>query len=635
MTFSYLYCMYIKTVVKKNKSSKTKYTYLHLVENIRTPNGPRQRLICNLGNLDIDKEHYKELANCIEAMLTGQAELFSQNPTVSDYAGKAVSKIRKKKSRFQPSQKHDGQVSQKDIRSIDISSLDASQVRTIGPEYLCHKMWQSLDIDHCLTDCGISPNVLPLLQALVIGRAVSPGSERHTKEWADTQSAIYELIGEPLRNSLNSYYRGGDVLYQYKEVLEKHLCAQERDLFCLQEKICFFDLTNTHFEGEMKKNGKARFGRSKQKRNDCRLLTLALIIDEDGFIKHSKLYPGNQYEAHTLQTMLEELEKINPFQAKNGKPTVVMDAGIADKKNVAYLKQKEFHYIVVNKGKTPFTDSDIEDLTPLRVDKNGDATVSVKRFDDDDSDEVYILCKSQKRKMKEDGISSRQEALFVEQLKNTRNGLQKKGHTKKYAKIVEKIGRLREKYPKASKKYDVEVLTDRDAVKEVAKLQATNIVWQEKQFSPQDAQTINGCYVLRSDRIDLNDDEIWSVYVMLTSIEQAFKDMKSHLGLRPNFHQTQERGDAHMFISVLAYHLIHLIEYQLKKKGDTRSWHSIREILSTHSRLTVECSETDAEKVKGKIFLRLCSRSETSHSDIYEKLNLSTIPLRNKHYENL
>jgi len=621
--------MYIKRVNKSNKGKKKKYSYLHLVENIRTEKGPRQRLILNLGNLPIKQEKYKELANCIEAMLTGQTNLFSTNSSIRKYATHAVEKISHKNS-FIPSGNNQS-FQESDIRSIDINSIDAYNIRSIGPEYLCHTIWRKLKIDECLLEAHVSPQVLPLLESMVIGRAVSPGSELHTKEWADNNSAIYELTGEPLRHSLNSFYRGSDILFECKDALEGHLSSYEQDLFSLNERICFFDLTNTHFEGEMKKNSKASFGRSKQKRNDCKLLTLALVIDEEGFIKYSKLYPGNQYEAHTLSEMIEDLEKSRGIIGD--KPTVVIDAGIAHEENIDYLKVKRFHYIVVNRGKSPFTKADLLDMKPIVKAKSGEIRVSIKRHKDKESNEVYILCKSIQRERKEEGIRSRQEKLFVEQLQYTRDGLKVKGRVKGYVKIVEKVGRLREKYPKASKKFNIEVIAP-DQEKDISKLNAVDIKWTKRKPSP-DAKNLDGCYVLRSDRVELKDEEIWHIYAMLTKIEKAFKDMKSSLGLRPNFHQLEHRGDAHIFISVLAYHIIHAIEYQLTQKGDTRSWETIRQVLSTHSRLIIECTEYDGVKVKGKNFLRICSRPEPVHVEIYRKLGVNSVPLEKKYYENL
>ena len=140
---------------------------------------------------------------------------------------------------------------------------------------------------------------------------------------------------------------------------------------------------------------------------------------------------------------------------------------------------------------------------------------------------------------------------------------------------------------------------------------------------------LDGCYVLRTDRLDLTDKEIWETYVMLTRVESAFRSMKSSLGLRPNFHQNAERADAHMFISVLAYHILHTIEYRLRQGGDHRLWATVRAVLSTHQRLTIEYNVKEHKQVQ-RHHLRLCSNAEPEHKRIYENLGLSNVPLPRK-----
>jgi len=145
------------------------------------------------------------------------------------------------------------------------------------------------------------------------------------------------------------------------------------------------------------------------------------------------------------------------------------------------------------------------------------------------------------------------------------------------------IGRVREKYPRASKLYEVEVIPEDSLQKKT--IVAKDIVWKKK---PQydELSKFDGCYVLRTDRLDLSDKETWENYVMLTQIENAFRSMKSSLGLRLNFHQKEHRANTHMFISVLAYHILHSIEFKLRQRGDHRTWVTIRQVLSTHQRLT-------------------------------------------------
>jgi len=604
--------MYIKKVRKSNPNSKKVYEYLHLVENVRTEKGPRQRLVLNLGTLDVPPDQYKELANCIEAMLTGQQQIFPADPEIEKHAQKALQKIRSRQKDNPLKHQQDAP----EYQNVDISSLQAGEIRSLGPEYVCHSIWNELRFNDILMANNVSRHVLPLLEALVVGRLVSPGSERHTWHWAENRSAIYELTGTPLRPSLNSLYRAGDSLFDCKDALETNLALQETTLFSLPERMCLFDLTNTYFEGRASGNPKAQRGRSKEKRSDCKLLTLALVIDEQGFPKYSHLYPGNQAECKTLQQIIENLIRMRPNLAKDR--TVVIDAGIATKKNIAYLQEKQFHYIVVNRGKADFTVADTNQMEIIR--QTDEYTLEVKRHEKDG--QALLLCRSSARKNKDFGIRNRQECLFVERLQYYHDGLDKKGYTKNYAKVLEMIGRLREKYPQASKQYNVEVVAQDKPDK------ARAIIWKKRAQFDEIGQ-FDGCYVLRTDRLDMTDKEIWETYVMLTRVENAFRAMKSSLGLRPNFHQTADRADAHMFISVLAYHILHTIEYKLRRGGDHRCWATIRDILSTHNRLTMEYNVKNQSQIQ-RHHLRLCSNAEPEHKQIYQRLGLKEIPLTRK-----
>jgi transposase len=617
--------MYIKKVRKQNKGSKRIYDYLHLVENIRTEKGPRQRLILNLGALNIAEVQYKELANCIEGMLSGQQSLFSADRKIEKYARDAVRRILEKTSRDQaiPGARKAGISGvSSDYQMVDVSSFEAAEPRSIGPEHVCHEMWKRLGINDVLLSKGVSSRQLPLLEALVVGRLVAPGSERCTQRWAEGRSAIYELVGIPLRGSLNSFYRASDTLFKCKEELETHLAQCEAEMFSLPECMCFFDLTNTYLEGRALRNRKAKRGHSKEKRTDCKLLTLALIVDEQGFAKYSHLYPGNQHEPKTLSEMIESLVAARPNLARHR--TVIMDAGIATEEAIEYLRENRFHYIVVNRSKAGFTSADAEDMKVIAEDKSRDFRVEVARREE--SNETWLLCRSTGRLKKDTGIRHRQEEIFLERLAYFKAGLTMKNRTKKYTKIMEIIGRLREKYPRASKLYDVTVVPDKN--QEPEKTNAADIVWR-KRTRYDDNTGLEGCYVLRTDRTDLSDQEIWKTYVMLTRIEKAFRSLKSSLGLRPNFHQLEWRADAHMFISVLAYHILHTIEYQLRSHGDNRSWDTIRETLSTHQRLTIEYTVKEQDSIQ-RHHLRLCSRPEMEHQMIYQRLGLSDLPLSRK-----
>lgn len=618
--------MYIKRVKKQNPGKSKTYEYLHLVENVRTEKGPRQRLILNLGAIDVPPEKYKELANCIEAMLSGQQSLFSQDPTIESYARDAVRDIVKKRAEEQAvaATFDDKTDPRPNYQRIDAASIAVAEPRSLGPEYVCHSIWKELGIDDLLLSKGVSPHSLSIIETLVLGRLICPASERQTWQWAQHRSAVYELAGTPLKGSLNSFYRATDTVFLHKDAIEAHLSKREKEIFALPETLCLFDLTNTHFEGRALGNPKARFGRSKQKRSDCKLLTLALIVDDLGFVKYSHLYPGNQQETRTLAEMIESLVGLRPDLARSR--TVIMDAGIATKENLAWLRQNHFHYIVVNRGRSDFKPDDTAGMKVIR--KEETFTIEVKRKERDG--EVLLLCRSTGRIEKDRGIRSRQEQLFVERLAYYRNGLSKKGHTKRYPKVLELIGRLREKYPRASKAYEVEVVAEKEAVA-VKSLVARDIIWKKKSTFEQN-ESLDGCYVLRTDRTDLGDKEIWQTYMMLTRIERAFRSLKSSLGLRPNFHQIERRADAHLFISVLAYHILHIIEHRLRQHGDHRCWQTICQQLSTHQRLTVEYDVKERQEIR-RCHLRMCSRPEPEQTIIYNKLGLSGTPLGRQMYK--
>ena len=211
--------MYIKRVRKRNPGGEKDYEYLHLVENVRTEHGPRQRLLLNLGVLPLVPEDHKALANTIEGMLLGQANLLSPDLSIERYARNALQKLLARDAQSEAKKKaHAAQ-----YQLVDVASMQASTVRSLGAEYVGHRLWQALGFTHALVEAGCSRQWLPLCEALVVGRLVAPGSERYSWAWMQTRSAIFEFTGRPIRASLNALYRATDVLFSYKEALEKHL----------------------------------------------------------------------------------------------------------------------------------------------------------------------------------------------------------------------------------------------------------------------------------------------------------------------------------------------------------------------------------------------------------------------------
>jgi len=602
--------MFITTVPQKNKYGKKTYEYQHLLESIRTEKGPRQRFLLNLGKLTLPKEEWPLLAKRIEDLVRGQRNFFSGSAEIEKLASHYAQKfLRKYEAKYEESD-------EKKYELIDLDSLENHHVRTVGAEYVSLSYFKKLRIGQCLRECGFTEREVEVATLLIIGRMVSPGSERHIYHWGKNISALDDLLGTNFSElSLNTLYSVCDKIYENKDYIEKHFRQRERDLFGLREKIILYDLTNTFFEGLSGRNPKAKFGRSKEKRSDCRLLTLGLVIDGKGFPKTSKVFAGNQSEPKTLLEMIDTLREQDPTHSvekpeDSDKPTVVIDAGIATEENLSELKE-HYHYICVSRKKIidlPTSD----DFILIKEDKKNRVEAQLITH----NGEVFLYCKSSLKQKKEKSMQSRLEQLFEERLKQIAESVHKKGCTKNYQKVCERIGRLKEKYSRISRFYQITV-EEKNGL-------TSKITWQY--IKDQSDQKFSGSYYLRTDRTDLSEKQIWDIYTLLNEVEDTFRVMKSELQISPNYHQKEDRSDTHIFITVFAYHILHSIRTRLKQVGINYRWETIREWLSTHSRVTNRMRNKEGKT----IYIRKCSNPEYFHQTIYDALNLDYVPCKAK-----
>jgi len=601
--------MFIRKVPHKNKKTHKEYFTYKLVDSIRTERGPRQRDILNLGvNFDLPKEQWKDLANCIEQNITGQKSFIDYPKEIQKLARKYSRKIIREQASVM--EEDPG----RDYENIDINSVDNEDARTVGAEYVVYEIIKELGIDKKLRELGLSRNDAAASVGVIAGRMIVPGSERATHYWLRNLSALDELIGIDLSAlSLDRVYRVSDQLLRHKETLEDHLRRVEGKIFSLDEKIILYDLTNTFFEGSGSYNPKAHFGRSKEKRSDCPLVTLGLVLDMHGFPKKSRIFEGNVSEPKTLDMMIRGLVDRYNLEDSLIKPTVVLDAGIATEDNIKWLTDRQYSYIVVSRKKKKEVPSDVTMVTVKEDDRTNDIFVQAGLYKNQDTDELELYCHSIDKEKKEESIKTKFQQRLEAELVKARNALNLPNGTKQYHKVIERIGRLKEKYKLVSHYYDITVEKDTETDK------AKKINWSLKK-----TQKTSGVYCLRTNRRDLNEQQIWDIYTMLTDIEDAFRCMKSELGLRPIYHQKEHRCDGHIFITLLAYHLLHTIRFKLRQKGIRFCWSTIRKRLSTQVRITTTMKRQD-----GKIIhIRKSSKAEPSHQVIYDALNLTYQPGR-------
>ena len=599
--------MYIRrTTIKSRQTGEPYYTY-RLVESIREGKQVRQRTLLNLGrHFEVPREQWGALVQRIEHLVGGQQDLM---PAYLDARWEeAAQRYAAQLIRIQANVDESGSGTGADYHTVDVDSLELLRPRSVAIEHVALAALRQVGLDKQLQALGLNGPQRAAAIATLVARMAAPGSELATFSWLQHQSALGELIDyDFLGMELKGLYRISDQLLKHKTALEGFLYEQERTLFDFEEIITLYDLTNTYFEGTAQNNANAHLGKSKEKRSDCPLVTLALVLDASGFPKRSEIFAGNISEPKTLSMMLGRLTAGRTDNA----PTVVLDAGIATEENIAWLVQHGYRYLVVSRKRHREFDPD----GAVLIKEDGELMIRAQRRVNTDTGEVQLYCHSSARENKERGIAELFAKRFEEALEKLAEGLHKKGALKRYDKVLERLGRLREKYARAAQYYDVTVEHEESTAK------ATAITWQR--IKPI-AETLPGVYCLRTNETDWDESTLWRTYTMLTDLEAVFRSLKSELGLRPVFHRKTDRVSAHLFISVLAYHLVHTIRFQLKAAGIHLSWEGIRRELAGQDRVTVMLKRADGKT----IHIRKATRAEPRQQVIYDALGISDRPGR-------
>ena len=460
-------------------------------------------------------------------------------------------------------------------------------------------------LEEFLEGLGFNGRQRAVALGLIIGRMAQPGSERATWRWLCQRSGLGELLGVDFESlSLMRLYRVSDTLMAHREAIENHLFEQVTELFSLKHTVTLYDLTNTFFEGEAQGQPKARRGHSKEKRSDCPLLTLGLVLDGSGFVRRSEVFAGNADEDKTLAPMLAALQA--PRDA-----LVVMDAGIATEKNIAWLRDHGYRYLVVSRQRTRLFDPE----RATAIETRSHHKVHLHRVVDEDQGEVRLYGYSEARAKKEEGISRRFAERFEGALRKLHGGLSRPRTRKSFAHVWQRIGRIQEQSRGAAQHYQVDVVADPQSGK------ATAVTW-EHQPLPGTMLTHPGVYCLRTNVGDWDQQTLWRTYTMLTDLEAVFRSFKSELGLRPIFHSLQHRSDGHLFITVIAYQLVQIIRRRLAALGETASWTTLRRILKGQHRVTATFRRNDGRT----LHVRKATRAEPHQLKIYTALGLDPAP---------
>jgi len=596
-----------------------------LCQSYRIGDAPRHRTILNLGKLEglPDRREHKILADCIERIVYKKGTLFelTDSPEIKrlseHYARIIINKGLIEVSSGSGSEgESSGGVflssSPSDYQKIDLESIQHQFVREVGAEWLCKQTIERLGLAGYLIQEGWSKRWIKIALVYLTGRAVFPASDKKSAEWIQQNSAVGELYGIEIgKINRHHLYKVSKMLYRDKEKIEKYLSKRSEELFNVEDKILLYDLTNTYFEGEKKYSKKAKFARSKEKRNDARLMALGLVTDKAGFIKYSRIFEGNIKDNKTLKQTIEALETYNGNKA-DGRKVVVMDAGISTEENLEMLRGRGYDYVCVALSRMWDVEAIEKKLKQMR-DKRGNK-IWVRWLDVPQTGERILYVKSEKKQLKESGMQAQFSKRYEEGLAAIRKGTRRKGGVKKVEKVYERLGRLKDKYPSVHRYYKINIDSHNGIV--------TKMDWERIS----DGNNRQGVYFVRTTLQGKDEKTIWDIYNTIREIESTFRCLKTDLNMRPVFHQRDIYSESHLYGSILAYIIVSTIRHQLKNKGIHSDWSNIVRMMNSQKVIT-----TTMQTSTGKtIYIRKCSQPEVPVREIYQALSYKDRPFWHK-----
>jgi transposase len=599
--------MYIRRVRTHNKSTGESYVAHRLVRTERVGHKVRQVTLLNLGrHFSLAPKDWPSLCPRIEEILSGQSGLLSCDPTLEKFAQQFAAQLLLRQGHgVKIGRSRASGNAERSFIEVDPDSLESLEPRSVGVEHVGLSVMREIGFIEELQALGLNRAQCAAAIGNVIGRMASPGSELATWRWLRNESALGEMLEfdfermPPMR-----LYRASDLLLQHQGTIEAFLFDRVRSLFALESTVTLYDLTNTYFEGVLKGNPKAARGHSKEKRSQCVLLTLGLVLDQSGFVRRSQMFAGNAVEARTLESMLKDLHA--PAAA-----LVVMDRGIATENNLAWLKAQGYRYLVVSREKSrQFDPRQAVELTAA-----GGERIRLQKILSPDGQEARLYCHSPGREQKETAIVARLTQRFEQGLAKLCQALAKPRGEKRLSKIIERIGRLKEKCHGIGQHYRIEYQTEPSGTK------LTTLTWT-KEILPGSQVSDPGVYCLRSNETSWTPEQMWRTSIMLTDLEAVFRSLKSELGLRPIYHHKESRSDAHLFISVLAYQFVQIIRTRLADRGIHDSWTSLREILRVQRRSTSRFAMRGGRMLS----IRKASEPEAELAQLYSALALDPNP---------
>ena len=620
--------MHFMSALRYNPKTQRDDWYYRIKESFRDLTGRvRSRIMLNVGFIEEahSPEDIRDIGKCLNYLHEHQGERDLFGCPFADYN----EFVRSKAEEFWTAMVKNGSIDavksakeesrKKAERLVDVNTVKHTDARDVGAEWICLQAIRELEIDRFLERQGWNEIQINTALAHLITRTVYTPSELKSIRIMNENSAVCELVSgsQEWHPGYHDIYKVAPNLYGLKDKLETHLCRKTDDLFNLTNRIVLFDLTNFYFEGRKERSAKAQYGRSKEKRNDCKLLVMALCVNAEGFIRYSSILAGNTADPDSLPDMIDTLsQKTRTPSDPERKVLVCLDAGIATEDNLRKIKENGYNYLCVSR--TRLTDYEIsEGCQSVKVLDTRKQEITLRQVKHEADGDYYLEINSPAKAVKESSMNRQWRERFEQELTKARDALGRKGGKKTYEKVIERVGRAIQKYPSIAKYYVIDYLRDENNPKNMADIQWRIAV-------PENVDRQSGIYFLRTNVESLDEKSTWDYYNLIREIECTNRQLKTDLNLRPIYHKKDDCSDAHLFLGLLSYWIVNAIRYKLKQTGENCFWTEIVRRMSTQKAITTEGVNALGEKVS----LRLCSEPSKAAEDIYERLKYRKMPFR-------
>jgi transposase len=554
--------MYLRSHERKKDGKE--HRYWSLVETVRTTDGPRQRTLCYLG----------ELNGSAQARWLKTIEVFNQEGESHP--------LKLFPSEVEPPLEEAG------VARVQLNRVRLERGRRFGECWVGLELWRRLGLDGFFQDRLDAAAEMTevawsrVAAVLAINRLCAPDSELGIEERWYPGTALDDLLGiEEGKINDSRLYRCLDRMLPHKTGLERHLRERYGELFAAEFDVLLYDLTSSYVEGQAEKNALMQRGYSRDHRSDCKQVVIALIVNGEGFPLSYETFDGDRADVSTLETVLRMVER----KYGQARRVWVFDRGIVSEANLVALRRRGGQYLVG----TPRTKLKQFERQLLEGGwQQVRAEVEVKLVPTPQGDETYILCRSTARREKEKAIRSRFSSRIEKALASLGKRLAE-GKLKDRHKIERRLGSLEARHPQVADLYEMKVVEQEGGL---------HLQWKRKPDRQSWQQVREGAYLLRTNLTEIHPDQLWKNYIQLTEAEAVFRALKSELSIRPIFHQLERRTKAHILVAFLGYALWVTLKHLLLGKRSELTPARALDLLSRLQSADIVLPTTDGREIR-------------------------------------